>query len=60
MSQIKKIHAIEILDSRGNPTIEAEVTLTSGHTGRALRRIRSIKLRDHDTKRYAGKGVLKP
>ena len=35
MTTISKIHAREILDSRGNPTLEAEVTLASGHTGRA-------------------------
>ena len=35
MTTITKIHAREILDSRGNPTLEAEVTLDSGHVGRA-------------------------
>lgn len=66
MSQIKNIHAIEILDSRGNPTIEAEVTLTNGHTGRAAAPSgastgsrEALELRDHDAKRYAGKGVQK-
>ncbi len=66
MSFIKTIHAIEILDSRGNPTIEAEVTLTSGHTGRAAAPSgastgsrEALELRDHNKKRYAGKGVQK-
>ena len=66
MSHIKTIHAIEILDSRGNPTIEAEVVLTSGHTGRAAAPSgastgsrEALELRDHDTKRYMGKGVQK-
>src|SRR5688572_19388484 len=65
MSHIKTIHAIEILDSRGNPTIEAEVTLTSGHVGRAAAPSgastgsrEALELRDKDTKRYLGKGVL--
>lgn len=66
MSVIKTIHAIEILDSRGNPTIEAEITLTSGHTGRAAAPSgastgsrEALELRDHDKKRYTGKGVQK-
>lgn len=66
MSHIKKIHAIEILDSRGNPTVEAEVTLASGHTGRAAAPSgastgsrEALELRDHDPKRYLGKGVQK-
>jgi len=65
MSQIKHIHAIEILDSRGNPTIEAEVTLDSGHCGRAAAPSgastgsrEALELRDNDPQRYLGKGVL--
>jgi enolase len=65
MSKITDIFAQEILDSRGNPTIEVEVLLDDGSTGRAAvpsgsstgsREAR--ELRDGDTKRYGGKGVL--
>jgi len=64
MSQIKAISAREILDSRGNPTVEVEVTLANGVCGRAAvpsgastgSREASEK-RDHDKKRYLGKGV---
>ncbi|HVF35048.1 MAG TPA: phosphopyruvate hydratase, partial [Candidatus Saccharimonadia bacterium] len=63
---IKKIHAREILDSRGNPTLEAEVTLASGHTGRAAvpsgastGSREAVELRDGDRTRYLGKGVTK-
>ncbi len=66
MSQISKIFAREILDSRGNPTLEAEVTLTSGHMGRAAvpsgastGSKEAIELRDGDKTRYMGKGVKK-
>lgn len=66
MSNIQKIKAIEILDSRGNPTVFAEVTLTSGKTGSAAAPSgastgsrEAIELRDKDAHRYAGKGVLK-
>lgn len=66
MSNIKKIHAREILDSRGNPTLEAEVTLESGAFGRAAvpsgasTGIReALELRDGDKARYLGKGVTK-
>ncbi len=65
MYQIKNIHAREILDSRGNPTIEAEVTLTSGVIGTACAPSgastgsrEALELRDKDPKRYLGKGVL--
>ncbi|MDZ3824211.1 MAG: phosphopyruvate hydratase [Pseudoxanthomonas sp.] len=61
---IEKIHAREILDSRGNPTLEAEVTLDSGHVGRAAvpsgastGAREAIELRDGDKARYLGKGV---
>jgi enolase len=64
MTQIKQITALEILDSRGNPTVEAEVLLTSGRSGRAAvpsgastGSHEAIELRDKDAKRYLGKGV---
>ena len=64
MTQIKSIHAREILDSRGNPTLEAEVTLSSGAFGRAAvpsgastGSREAIELRDGDKSRYLGKGV---
>jgi enolase len=66
MSKIDQIHAREILDSRGNPTVEAEVFLTSGESGRAAvpsgastGEHEAVELRDGDPKRYGGKGVLK-
>jgi enolase len=66
MSQIEHIQAREILDSRGNPTIEADVTLVSGAMGRAAvpsgastGEHEAVELRDGDPKRYGGKGVLK-
>jgi enolase 1/2/3 len=65
MSTIIEVHAREILDSRGNPTVEAEVTLASGATGRAAvpsgastGEHEAAELRDGDEKRYMGKGVL--
>ena len=65
MSQIEEIYAREILDSRGNPTLEAEVTLESGITGRAAvpsgastGENEAVELRDNDKSRYSGKGVL--
>lgn len=66
MSVIKRIHAMEILDSRGNPTIEVEVETKSGAYGRAMvpsgastGEYEAIELRDGDRSRYGGKGVLK-
>jgi enolase 1/2/3 len=66
MSQIDRIHAREILDSRGNPTVEADVMLTSGERGRAAvpsgastGEHEAVELRDNDAARYSGKGVLK-
>jgi enolase len=66
MSWIEEIHAREILDSRGNPTIEAEVTLVGGEVGRAAvpsgastGEHEAVELRDADQERYGGKGVLK-
>jgi enolase len=65
MSQIAEIYAREILDSRGNPTVEADVVLTSGERGRAAvpsgastGEHEAVELRDGDQARYAGKGVL--
>ena len=64
MTTISKVHAREILDSRGNPTLEAEVTLASGHVGRAAvpsgastGTKEAVELRDGDKSRYLGKGV---
>ncbi len=66
MIQIDQIHAREILDSRGNPTVEADVTLQSGVMGRAAvpsgastGEHEAVELRDGDPKRFGGKGVLK-
>src|SRR5512133_456235 len=66
MGQIAHVHAREILDSRGNPTIEVEVILESGFVGRAAvpsgactGENEALELRDGDKKRYLGKGVLK-
>src|SRR3569833_2948856 len=66
MSVITDIHAREILDSRGNPTVEVDVTLESGAFGRAAvpsgastGQIEAVELRDGDKGRYGGKGVLK-
>ena len=66
MSKIAKIQAREILDSRGNPTVEADVTLSNGIMGRAAvpsgastGEYEAVELRDGDKSRYLGKGVLK-
>ena len=66
MSKIKDIKAREILDSRGNPTIEVDVILESGILGRAsvpsgasTGTREALELRDQDKSRYMGKGVLK-
>ncbi|CAA6807573.1 MAG: Enolase (EC [uncultured Thiotrichaceae bacterium] len=66
MSEIVNIKAREIVDSRGNPTVEADVTLASGAVGRAAvpsgastGAREAIELRDGDKSRYLGKGVLK-
>ena len=65
-TQIQEIHAREILDSRGNPTVEAEVILVGGVSGRAAvpsgastGEHEAVELRDGDKKRYVGKGVRK-
>ena len=66
MSQITEVYAREILDSRGNPTLEVEVFLESGAMGRAAvpsgastGEREALELRDGDNARYLGKGVLK-
>src|SRR5215469_5636639 len=66
MSNIAGIHGREVLDSRGNPTVEAEVFLADGSVGRAIvpsgastGEHEAVELRDDDTKRFVGKGVLK-
>ncbi len=66
MSRIVSVHAREILDSRGNPTIEVEIITASGYLGRAAvpsgastGENEALELRDGDKERYLGKGVLK-
>src|SRR3977135_1927704 len=66
MRTIIEVQARQIIDSRGNPTVEADVTLTSGATGRAAvpsgastGEHEALELRDGDKSRYLGKGVLK-
>lgn len=66
MTKIKKVLAREILDSRGNPTVEVEIILENGILGRAAvpsgastGEKEALELRDGDKKRYLGKGVLK-
>jgi enolase len=64
-SSIARVHGRQILDSRGNPTVEVDVVLESGATGRAAvpsgastGQFEAVELRDGDTRSYAGKGVL--
>ncbi len=66
MSIISEIHARQILDSRGNPTVEVDVTTEDGHLGRAAvpsgastGKHEAVELRDGDKGAYMGKGVLK-
>jgi len=66
MSEIIQITGREILDSRGNPTVEVDVVLESGAMGRAAvpsgastGEFEAVELRDGDKHRYGGKGVLK-
>jgi len=66
MSTIEDIRAREVLDSRGNPTVEVEVVLADGSVGRAIvpsgastGAFEAVELRDGDAGRYSGKGVLK-
>lgn len=65
MVEIAKVQAREILDSRGNPTVEVDITLSDGSFGRAAvpsgastGKLEAIELRDGDNNRYLGKGVL--
>lgn len=65
MGEVTKVHAREILDSRGNPTVEVEVTTAKGvfraavPSGASTGIYEALELRDKDPKRYLGKGVLK-
>src|SRR5213592_595056 len=66
MTEIVWLHAREVLDSRGNPTVEAEVGLDNGAFGRAIvpsgastGEHEALELRDGDAKRFLGKGVTK-
>ncbi len=66
MSAIAKVHARQLLDSRGNPTLEVDVRLASGAFGRAAvpsgastGEHEAVELRDGDPAAYLGKGVLK-
>src|SRR6202011_1539115 len=66
MSEIERVHARQILDSRGNPTVEVDVELASGALGRAAvpsgastGRFEAVELRDGDPDVYLGKGVGK-
>lgn len=66
MTIIKKVYAREVLDSRGNPTVEAEIILENGVRGRAIvpsgastGAYEAVELRDGEKSRYLGKGVLK-
>ena len=66
MSKIARVHALQILDSRGMPTIEVEVTLDSGASGRACvpsgastGTHEALELRDGDPSAYGGRGVMK-
>jgi enolase len=65
-SKITRVHARQVLDSRGNPTVEADVLLESGAFGRAAvpsgastGEHEALELRDGDKSKYLGKGVLK-
>jgi enolase len=66
MSTIKQVKAREILDSRGNPTVEVDITFKDGSFGRSAvpsgastGSHEAVELRDGDAKRYGGKGVVK-
>jgi len=66
VSIIERVNAREILDSRGNPTLEVEVELSDGTIGRAAvpsgastGKYEAVELRDGDNSRFAGRGVLK-
>ncbi len=67
MDKIRHIHAREVLDSRGKPTVEVEVTCDSGAWGRSIvpsgastGRAEAVELRDRGAERYDGDGVLGP
>ena len=66
MYSIKTVHARQIMDSRGNPTIECDITLSGGAFGRAAvpsgastGSFEALELRDGDPERYSGRGVRK-
>ena len=66
MTNIQKVHALEVLDSRGNPAVEVQITLAGGAVGLAMvpsgastGHHEALELRDNDPKRYGGEGVLK-
>ena len=66
MAIIESIYAREIIDSRGNPTVEVDLNLSDGSKGRAsvpsgasTGSKEAVELRDNDNKRFMGKGVLK-
>ena len=66
MSMIEQVIAREVLDSRGNPTVEVEMVLDSGSIGRAIvpsgastGSFEAVELRDGDKSRYQGRGVLR-
>ncbi len=66
MSKISSVRAREVLDSRGNPTLEVEVFVADGAFGRAIvpsgastGKAEALELRDDDVKRYLGRGMLK-
>lgn len=66
MAQIAKVHARQVLDSRGNPTVEVDVITSNGSLGRAIvpsgastGKHEAVELRDGDKKKYLGKGTLK-
>lgn len=66
MSKIKSIHGLQIIDSRGNPTVAAQVVLESGAVGEAMvpsgastGSLEAVELRDGDAKRFGGKGVTR-
>jgi len=65
MYKIQNVHGREVLDSRGNPTVEVEITLDNGVIGRSIVPSgastgvhEALELRDNDPKRYGGKGTL--
>jgi enolase len=66
MKVIETVTGYEVLDSRGNPTVEAEVVLSDGSSGRGIapsgastERLEATELRDGDEQRFGGKGVLR-